>query len=77
MDACLTVPELTFGYNSHPVIHHLNGKVRRGSVTAVVNANGPGKSTPMQGSCAIASGTSGAPCPSSSNVMQFIKERVE
>jgi len=68
MTACLTFRDLTYGYNSHPAVHHLNGTVRKGSLTAVVGANGSGKSTlmkgivgvlkPMQGSCAVASGTS-------------------
>ncbi len=47
--ACLTFRDLTLGYNSHPAIHHLNGIVRKGSLTAVVGANGSGKSTLMKG----------------------------
>ncbi|MBW8908102.1 MAG: metal ABC transporter ATP-binding protein [Mesorhizobium sp.] len=47
--ACLTFRDLTLGYNSHPAIHHLNGVVRKGSLTAVVGANGSGKSTLMKG----------------------------
>jgi zinc/manganese transport system ATP-binding protein len=47
--ACLTFRDLTLGYNSHPAIHHLNGTVRKGSLTAVVGANGSGKSTLMKG----------------------------
>ncbi|SFO54017.1 zinc/manganese transport system ATP-binding protein [Mesorhizobium sp. NFR06] len=46
---CLTFRDLTLGYNSHPAIHHLNGVVRKGSLTAVVGANGSGKSTLMKG----------------------------
>jgi zinc/manganese transport system ATP-binding protein len=48
-NACLTFRDLTLGYNSHPAIHHLNGNVRKGSLTAVVGANGSGKSTLMKG----------------------------
>ncbi|RWM21621.1 zinc ABC transporter ATP-binding protein AztA [Mesorhizobium sp.] len=48
-NACLTFRDLTLGYNSHPAIHHLNGTVRKGSLTAVVGANGSGKSTLMKG----------------------------
>ena len=48
-NACLTFRDLTLGYNSHPAIHHLNGVVRKGSLTAVVGANGSGKSTLMKG----------------------------
>ncbi len=47
--ACLTFSDLTLGYNSHPAIHHLDGVVRKGSLTAVVGANGSGKSTLMKG----------------------------
>ncbi|MBX3596073.1 MAG: metal ABC transporter ATP-binding protein [Rhizobiaceae bacterium] len=46
---CLTFENLTLGYNSHAAVHHLNGAVRRGSLTAVVGANGSGKSTLMKG----------------------------
>ncbi|RWA70723.1 zinc ABC transporter ATP-binding protein AztA [Mesorhizobium sp.] len=49
INACLTFRDLTLGYNSHPAIHHLNGIVRKGSLTAVVGANGSGKSTLMKG----------------------------
>lgn len=48
-NACLTFRDLTLGYGSHPAIHHLNGVVRKGSLTAVVGANGSGKSTLMKG----------------------------
>ncbi|MDX8481057.1 zinc ABC transporter ATP-binding protein AztA [Mesorhizobium sp. VK24D] len=48
-NACLTFRDLTLGYNSHPAIHHLDGIVRKGSLTAVVGANGSGKSTLMKG----------------------------
>lgn len=46
---CLTFRDLTLGYNSHPAIHHLDGTIRKGSLTAVVGANGSGKSTLMKG----------------------------
>ncbi|MDX8437543.1 MULTISPECIES: zinc ABC transporter ATP-binding protein AztA [Mesorhizobium] len=48
-NACLTFRDLTLGYGSHPAIHHLNGTIRKGSLTAVVGANGSGKSTLMKG----------------------------
>ncbi|TIL82549.1 MAG: energy-dependent translational throttle protein EttA [Mesorhizobium sp.] len=44
-NACLTFRDLTLGYGSHPAIHHLDGVIRKGSLTAVVGANGSGKST--------------------------------
>ena len=46
---CLTFHDLTLGYGSHPAVHHLDGVVRKGSLTAVVGANGSGKSTLMKG----------------------------
>lgn len=62
-ESCLTFRDLTLGYNRHPAVHHLNGRIRRGSLTAVVGLNGSGKSTlmkgivgvlkPMSGSCVV------------------------
>lgn len=56
--------DFTLGYRRHPAVHHLNGTVHRGTLTAVVGANGCGKSTlmkgiagmlrPMTGSCTVA-----------------------
>jgi zinc/manganese transport system ATP-binding protein len=48
-EASLTFRDLTLGYYSHPAVHHLNGSVERGSLTAVVGPNGSGKSTLMKG----------------------------
>lgn len=48
-NTCLTFRDLTLGYGSHPAIHHLDGTIRKGSLTAVVGANGSGKSTLMKG----------------------------
>src|SRR6185312_14537822 len=45
----LAFHDLTLGYASHAAIHHLDGVVRKGSLTAVVGANGSGKSTLMKG----------------------------
>lgn len=44
---------LTLGYNSHPAVHHLDGVVERGSLTAVAGPNGSGKSTLMKGVAGI------------------------
>jgi zinc/manganese transport system ATP-binding protein len=33
------------GYDRHPAVHHLNGQISAGSLTAVVGPNGAGKST--------------------------------
>src|ERR1700753_3709245 len=37
--------DLTLGYDRHPAVHHLDGVVEQGSLTAVVGPNGAGKST--------------------------------
>jgi zinc/manganese transport system ATP-binding protein len=78
MTNCVTFKDLTLGYNSHPAVHHLNGAVRRGSLTAVVGANGSGKSTlmkgivgvlkPMSGSISIEAGTRIAYLPQQSEL---------
>lgn len=40
---------LTLGYDRHPAIHHLEAKIKDGSLTAVVGPNGAGKSTLLKG----------------------------
>ncbi|WP_102959101.1 zinc ABC transporter ATP-binding protein AztA [Mangrovicella endophytica] len=86
MSACVTFGDLTLGYHRHPAVHHLNGTVRRGSLTAVVGANGSGKSTlmkgivgvlkPMSGRCAVAPGTSLAYLPQQSELDRSFPARV-
>jgi zinc/manganese transport system ATP-binding protein len=41
--------DLTLGYDRHPAVHHLDGVVGTGSLTAVVGPNGAGKSTLFKG----------------------------
>ena len=41
--------EVTLGYGRRPAVHHLDGEIRAGSLTAVVGPNGAGKSTPPKG----------------------------
>jgi zinc/manganese transport system ATP-binding protein len=41
--------DLTLGYDRHPAVHHLDGAVKTGSLTAVVGPNGAGKSTLFKG----------------------------
>lgn len=36
---------LTISFNRHPVVHHLNCDIHRGSLTAIVGPNGAGKSS--------------------------------
>ena len=86
INACLTFRDLTLGYNSHPAIHHLNGIVRKGSLTAVVGANGSGKSTlmkgivgvlkPMEGTVARAAGVRTAYLPQQSELDRSFPARV-
>jgi zinc/manganese transport system ATP-binding protein len=43
--SALSFHDLTLGYDRHPAVHHLDGVVEQGSLTAVVGPNGAGKST--------------------------------
>jgi len=49
MPARLAFRDLTLGYDRHPAVHHLDGVVEAGSLTAVVGPNGSGKSTLLKG----------------------------
>lgn len=85
-ETCLAFENLTLGYNSHPAIHHLNGSVRKGSLTAVVGANGSGKSTllkgivgvlkPMSGAISVQPGTRIAYLPQQSEIDRSFPARV-
>jgi zinc/manganese transport system ATP-binding protein len=77
---------LTLGYNSHPAVHHLNGAIERGSLTAVAGPNGSGKSTlmkgiagilkPMAGSLSVLPGQRVAYLPQQSEVDRHFPARV-
>ena len=41
----LTAHDLTLGYDRHPAVHHLDGRVESGALLAVMGPNGAGKST--------------------------------
>lgn len=45
MTAALFFDDVTLGYDSHPVVHHLRGEVGKGELVAVTGPNGAGKST--------------------------------
>ncbi len=49
MSPLLTFQDLILGYDGHPAIHHLDGIVEAGSLTAIVGPNGSGKSTLLKG----------------------------
>jgi zinc/manganese transport system ATP-binding protein len=49
MSAALQFHDLTLGYDRHPAVHHLDGEVKTGTLTAVVGPNGAGKSTLFKG----------------------------
>lgn len=47
--AAIRFDDLTLGYGRRPAVHHLDGAVAQGSLTAVVGPNGAGKSTLLKG----------------------------
>jgi len=49
MSALLRFNDVTLGYDRHPAVHHLNGEIAPGSLTAVIGPNGAGKSTLFRG----------------------------
>lgn len=83
---CLTFSNLTLGYDSHPAVHHLDGSIARGSLTAIVGSNGSGKSTlmkaivgmvrPIEGSITVAPGIRAAYLPQQSELDRSFPARV-
>jgi len=47
--ACLQFTNVTFGYDRHPAVHHLDIKIACGELLAIVGPNGGGKSTLLKG----------------------------
>jgi zinc/manganese transport system ATP-binding protein len=45
----LVFENLTLGYDRHPAVHHLDGVIEAGSLTAIVGPNGSGKTTLLKG----------------------------
>lgn len=45
----IRISNVTLGYDGHPAVHHLDGEMSAGSMTAVVGPNGSGKSTLLKG----------------------------
>jgi zinc/manganese transport system ATP-binding protein len=75
-DTCLQFDNLTLGYQGHPAVHHLNGSVKRGTLTAVVGANGSGKSTLMKAIAGILKPISGA-CIRDSSHLAYLPQQSE
>lgn len=49
MAALLHFDDVTLGYDRHPAVHHLVGKVMPGALIALIGPNGAGKSTLCRG----------------------------
>ena len=49
MPVQLQFRDVTLGYDRHPAVHHLSGKISAGALLAVVGPNGAGKSTLFRG----------------------------
>lgn len=47
--AAIRFDEVTLGYGRRPAVHHLDGEIAPGSLTAIVGPNGAGKSTLLKG----------------------------
>jgi zinc/manganese transport system ATP-binding protein len=76
-DACLTFRDLTLGYGSHPAVHHLNGVVKKGSLTAIVGANGSGKSTLMKGVVGVLKPMAGAATKAGDAQIAYLPQQSE
>jgi zinc/manganese transport system ATP-binding protein len=58
--SALQFHNLTLGYDRHPAVHHLNGKIDSGALIAVVGPNGAGKSTLFKGIVGVLKPLAGA-----------------
>lgn len=58
--AAFHIENLTLGYDGHPAVHHLNGVIEAGSLTAVFGPNGSGKSTLLKGLAGLLKPISGS-----------------
>jgi zinc/manganese transport system ATP-binding protein len=56
----LEFSDVTLGYDRHPAVHHLSGRVARGALLAVIGPNGAGKSTLFRGIIGILRPLSGS-----------------
>lgn len=49
MEHAIIFDNVTLGYDRHPAVHHLSGRIAAGSLTAIIGPNGAGKSTLLKG----------------------------
>lgn len=49
MATAIDFQDLTLGYDRHPAVHHLTGRIEPGALVAIVGPNGAGKSTLLKG----------------------------
>lgn len=47
--AAIEFRDLTLGYDRHPAVHHLSGRIESGALVAICGPNGAGKSTLLKG----------------------------
>ncbi len=73
----LSFADLTLGYNRHPAVHHLDGEVAGGSLTAVVGPNGSGKSTLMKGIVGVLPPMAGAVCLPEGTRLAYLPQQSE
>ncbi len=60
MTALISFEDLTLGYDRHPAVHHLDGVIETGALTAIVGPNGAGKSTLLKAIAGVLTPIGGA-----------------